>query len=90
MKFNIRPVTGDNQIAEAFKRFLCSLFLSHKVDSMSLDFSNSVHNDLEFTLEDVSQILSKCSPGSGPDNIQGSNIKSTANSLSIHALNLVR
>ena len=78
MRFNNHPVTGDNQIAEAFNRFFCSQFFSHKDDSMSLDFSNSVHNGLEFTLEDFSQVLSKCSPGSGSDNIQGSIIKSAA------------
>ena len=54
MRFNKHLNTGDNQTAEAFTQLFCSQFISHKDDSNSLDFSSSVHNDLEFVLEDVS------------------------------------
>ena len=87
---NKHPVIGVSEINEAFKRFFCSQFISQKDDFMSLDFSNAIKNDLELTLEDISNVLSNVTPGSGPDNIQGSIIKSTAISLSIHVLNLVR
>ena len=51
MKFNNHPVAGDRQIAEAFNRYFFSQFISQEDDSMSLDFSNALHNDLNFTLD---------------------------------------
>ena len=84
MKFNDHPDTGDSQKAEEFRQFFSSQFVSYKNYSKILDFSNAVCNYLDFTVDDVWHVQSNCSSGSGPDNIQGSNNKSTANSKSIH------
>ena len=54
------------------------------------DFSEATYNSLEFTINEVSETLSNCSLGTGPDRVPGNVIPAVFNNMSVQFLKLVQ
>ena len=79
---------GPSEIAQEVNNFFISQFTP--CDRQGKDFTPSVLNEIEFSLEEVIEELLQTSDGMGSDNMSGETTRTIATPLSIHFLNLAR
>ena len=80
---------GNKEKASAFNNFFCAQIVNDETQEVC-DFSEATDNSLELNINEVSQTLSQCSLGTGPDQVPGNGIRSVSNNLSVHFLKLVQ
>ena len=88
MFHNSNQFIGPSEIAQEFNTFFISQFTP--CDRQYRDFPPSVLNEIEFSLEEVSERLLQTSDGMGSDNIPGATFRTNATPLSVHFLGLAR
>ena len=88
MFHNDNQFIGPWEIAQEFNTFFICQFTP--CDRQYRDFSPSVLNEIEFSLEEVIETLLQTSDGMGSDNMSGATTRTIATPLSIHFLNLAR
>ena len=67
----------------------CSQFVNDETQEKGY-FSEATYNSLEININEVSEALSNCSVGTGPDQVPGNVIRAVSNNLSVHFLMLVQ
>ena len=66
----------------------CAQFVNDETQEVC-DFSEATYNSLEFNSNEVSETLSNCNLGTGPDQAPGNVIRAVFNNLSAHFSKLV-
>ena len=88
MFHNNNQFIGPSEIVQESNTFFISQFTP--CDRQYRDFPPSVLNEIEFSLEDVIEMLLQTSDGMGSDSMSGATIRTIATSLSVHFLDLAR